>query len=61
MYLGYIIWNISDDEYRKYRKLLLEPESDILNDTIQTIYRNKEGNICTRRKASIGATKRFFK
>jgi len=60
MYLGCILWNISDEDYDRYRKLLLDPESDTTGDTIQTIFRDENGNIRVRRRVSIGATKRFL-
>jgi len=59
-YLAYILWNISDEDYERYRKLLLDPDSDTTGDTIQTIFRDENGNICVRRRVSIGATKRFL-
>jgi len=59
-YLAYILWNISDEDYERYCKLLLDPDSDTMDDTVQTIFRDYSGKIRVRRRVSLGATKRFL-
>jgi len=51
---------MDDEDYNRYRNLLLNPEDDINGDTTMTLYKDNDGNLKIRKRVSIGASKRLL-